>query len=238
MFITHQNVSTLPCFLYHEWKEGLGIFLWKDESFMAPPFFQNWFSQNRLAHLHTNFELDRTDRFQEKWLFRWKLTILKNVYRVNYLDIGGYQRSTDVTNRFGTLFTAKRCYCYGSCFSFLEVWSNFSWKINKKWVLKNVHFLVNYATFENYAYGNCKWSCKVFQCSVFEYVHYPPKCFYFTLFSLPWVEVGSWIFLWKDKSFMAPPLFQNWFSQNRLAHLHTNFELDRTDRFQEKWLFC
>ena len=73
MFITHQNVSTLPCFLYHEWKEGLSIFLWKDESFIAPPLFQNSFFQNRLAHLHTNFELDRTSRFQEKWLFSFKI---------------------------------------------------------------------------------------------------------------------------------------------------------------------
>ena len=31
--------------------------------------FQNSFFQNRLAHLHTNFELDRTSRFREKMTF-------------------------------------------------------------------------------------------------------------------------------------------------------------------------
>ena len=45
----------------------------KNEYIRRPPFEyirrQNSFFQNRLAHLHTNFELDRTSRFREKMTF-------------------------------------------------------------------------------------------------------------------------------------------------------------------------
>ena len=133
-------------------KRGTAILLWNDESFMDPFFKIDFLKIVSRIYIQILSSIGPTV-FKKNDFFRWKLTILKNAYLVNYLDIGGCQRSTDVTNRFGTLFTAKRCYCYGSFFSFLEVWSNFSWKSNKKWVLKNVHFLVNYATFENYAYG-------------------------------------------------------------------------------------
>ena len=67
MLISHQNVSTLHCFS-SLWGESLGNFLWKMNVLWTPPF-QNSFFQNRLAHLHTNFELDRTSRFREKWHF-------------------------------------------------------------------------------------------------------------------------------------------------------------------------
>ena len=64
-------------------------------------------------------------------------------------------------------------------------------------------------------------SCKVFQCSVFEYVHYPPKCFYFTLFSLPWVEGGSWHFSLEGWIFYDPSPFSKLiFSKSSRASTH------------------
>ena len=128
-------------------------FFFEKLNFIWTPFFQNSFFQNRLARPHTNFELDRTSRFREKWLFCSKLTIFNKVNCVNYLDIGGCERSPDGANRFGILFTTERWYFYGSIF-FL------SWKMMifflKKWqkgISKKVHFQVNYATFLIHSYS-------------------------------------------------------------------------------------
>ena len=98
MFITHQNVSTLPCFLYHEWKEGLGIFLRKKRIFHRSPFSKLIF-QNRLAHLHTNFELDRTDRFQENGLFSLKIDNFEKKFIwsiISTLEVASVQRTVPI----------------------------------------------------------------------------------------------------------------------------------------------
>ena len=52
-----------------------------------------------------------------------------------------------------TLYCKKVLFLWFHLFYFLKYDPFFSWKSNKKWVFKNVHFLVYYATFENYAYG-------------------------------------------------------------------------------------
>ena len=112
-------------------------FFFEKLNFIWTPFFQNSFFQNRLAHPHTNFELDRTSRFREKWLFCLKLTIFNKVNCVNYLDIGGCERSPDGANRFGILFTTERWYFYGSIF-FLS-WKNdhfFPKKVTKRYFKK------------------------------------------------------------------------------------------------------
>ena len=64
MFITHQNVPILRIFAYYE--EGEVAFFFEKMNILWTPLFQNSFFPNRLAHLHTNFELDRTIRFREK----------------------------------------------------------------------------------------------------------------------------------------------------------------------------
>ena len=45
------------------------------------------------------------------------------------------------------------------------------------------------------------------------------------------------LFSFEKMNILGDLRFQNSFFQNRLAHLHTNFELDRTSRFREKMTF-
>ena len=83
----------------------------------------------------------------EKYDFLLKIDHIYNEYInwVIYLDIGDCQRPTDGTNWFCRLLFIV------PSFLLLENWSNFSCKNGKKWFLDNVHFLVNYVTFEIYS---------------------------------------------------------------------------------------
>ena len=150
MFITQQNVSFFHCFPYYE--EGRGIFLWKIELYMDPLFSKFIFPKSSRASAHQFWA--RSDLpVSRKMTFLFKIDHFNKVNCVNYLDIGGCERSPDGANRFGILFTTERWYFYGSIF-FL------SWKMIifflKKWqkgISKKVHFQVNYATFLIHSYS-------------------------------------------------------------------------------------
>ena len=114
MFISHQNVSTLHCFPYYEGM-ALAVFFEKKMNNFWPPFSKFIFPKSSRASTH-QFWARSDQSFSRKMTFLLKIDHFENVNRVNYLDIGGCQRPTDGTNRFGALFTAKRCYVYGSIF--------------------------------------------------------------------------------------------------------------------------
>ena len=122
MFFTHQNVPLVHSFPYCD--EGRGIFLWKNYYFMDLRFSKFIFPKSFRASAHQF--LARSDHpFSRKRTLCKKLTILKKVKWVNHLDIGGCQRSTDGTNRFGILFTTERCRFYGSVFFLSRKMINF-----------------------------------------------------------------------------------------------------------------
>ena len=129
MFITHQNVPILHIFLYYE--EGRWHFFEK-MNILWTPLFQNSFFQNRLAHLHTNFELDRTIRFERNNFFVKKLTIFK---KSKLSQLSRHWRVSAFNGRYQsirhTLYYRKVLCLWFHLFSFLKNDQFFTEKVSK-----------------------------------------------------------------------------------------------------------